>query len=309
MEKMKKFSAYLLVRNLKKAFGCVIIHASRKRKEKVMKFLTDMHTHSTYSHDGQNDLKDMLAKAQELGVGFYGVSEHFNFDYDLSKFTADIVALLSRERPEEYFHGARHLQEDYEGVMNVLVGAEFGYSDDKAVMERYQEVVKRYAPDYIINSVHGADGGDYAYELVAQDKKTTYGGYLALIRRSLDAPYPYDIVGHIGYIARYVPFEDVRFDRETFGEQIDDILQTIIAKDKILEINSSSKQLAQRSIPDYSIVRRYFELGGRKISFGSDTHGLNRIMEKREEIVSVLKEIGFTYITVPCRGEHIKVEI
>ena len=274
-----------------------------------MKFLTDMHTHSSYSHDGQTDLKDMLATAQKMGVAFYGTSEHFNYDYDLSKFDEEMVASLRRENPTEYFHGARHLQEDYAGVMNVLVGAEFGYSDNVTVQEKYADVVKEYAPDFIINSVHGANGDDYAYGLISQDKKTTYGEYLSLIRRSLDAPYPYDIVGHIGYIARYVPFEDVSFERALFGEQIDDILQTIIAKDKILEINSSSKQLRQRSIPDYSIVRRYYELGGRKISFGSDTHNEKRIMEKREEIVAVLKEIGFTYITVPCRGEHIKVEI
>jgi hypothetical protein len=45
------------------------------------------------------------------------------------------------------------------------------------------------------------------------------------------------------------------------------------------------------------------------VSFGSDAHNHERIMEKRDEVVTALKEIGFTYITVPCRGEHIKVEI
>ena len=48
---------------------------------------------------------------------------------------------------------------------------------------------------------------------------------------------------------------------------------------------------------------------GRKVSYGSDAHGINRLADKREEVVAMLKEIGFTYITVPCRGEHIKVEI
>jgi histidinol-phosphatase (PHP family) len=101
----------------------------------------------------------------------------------------------------------------------------------------------------------------------------------------------------------------VDFDLTEFGEQIDDILQTIIRKDRILEINSSSKQLKQRTIPALPIIQRYYELGGRKVSFGSDAHNCERIMEKRDEVVAALKEIGFTYITVPCRGEHIKVEI
>ena len=273
------------------------------------KFLTDMHTHSTYSHDGRNTLQEMLETAQKMGAGFYGVSEHFDYGYDLSLFSPALIEALRKENAEDYFHGARHLQENYEGAMNVLVGAEFGYSDEPAVMRRYEELLKKYAPDFVINSVHGADGNDYAYGTFTQDKATTYGEYLALVRRSLDAPYPYDIVGHIGYIARYVPFENVDFDLTEFGEQIDDILQTIIRKDKILEINSSSKQLKQRTIPALPIIQRYYELGGRKVSFGSDAHNRERIMEKRDEVVAALKEIGFTYITVPCRGEHIKVEI
>ena len=135
------------------------------------------------------------------------------------------------------------------------------------------------------------------------------GRYFRLVRESLDAPYPYDIVGHIGYAARYVPFENKTISLEDFGEQIDDILLTIIQKDKILEINSANKTLPNRTIPSRNIIERYFELGGRKVSFGSDAHFVERIADKREEAVEMLKEIGFTYITVPFRGEHIKVEL
>ena len=273
----------------------------------MKKFLTDMHTHSTYSFDGRSDLKDMLARAQEKGLDFYGVSDHFNYDYILSKFSAEEAARMKDADPKEYFHGSRHLQEDYAGVMNVIIGAELGYSDDITVQKKYQALINEFSPDYIINSVHGEGGTDYAgYEFTA-DKAQTYGQYLGLIRRSLDAPYAYDIVGHIGYIARYVPFEDRSFSG--FEGQIDDILETIVKKDKILEINSATKKLLQRTLPAENIVRRYYELGGRKVSFGSDAHDVLRIAEKREEIVEMLKGIGFTYITVPCRGEHIKVEI
>ena len=99
------------------------------------------------------------------------------------------------------------------------------------------------------------------------------------------------------------------FDLEEFGEQIDDILKTIIRKDKILEINSSNKQLPNRTLPADYIVERYYQLGGRKVSFGSDSHFPERILDKWDEVVAMLKRIGFTHLTVPCRGEHIKVEL
>ena len=279
------------------------------------KFLTDLHTHTTFSHDGQNTPAEMLAAAQKAGIAFYGISEHFDYDYDTSLMSEELYKFTRNGDTAEYFHALRHLQEDYEGVMNVAVGVEFGYSDKKEVQAQYLATYEKYRPDFVINSVHSMNGVDFAYADYVKEaelynnKKAIYGQYLQLIRDSLEVPYPYDIVAHIGYAARYVPFEDKTFDFELFGEQIDDILLTIIKKDKILEVNSSNKTLPNRTLPAKHIIERYFELGGRKVSFGSDAHFVERIADKRDEVVAMLKEIGFTYLTVPFRGEHIKVEI
>ncbi len=268
-----------------------------------------MHTHTNFSHDGKNTPAEMLERAQSMGVAFYGVSDHFDYDYDFSRMKEKERLATQNKDEAEYFHVLRHLQEDYEGVMNVAVGAEFGYSEKKNVQGRYALTYEKYRPDFVINSVHGPDGEDYARHVFGKDRKTAYGEYLALIKKSLDAPYPYDVVGHIGYIARYAPFEEKRLTLEEFGEQIDGILLAIIEKGKILEVNSANKHLQERTLPSEEIVRRYFELGGRKVSFGSDAHFIERIGDKREEVVAMLKDVGFTYLTVPFRGEHIKVEM
>ena len=277
-----------------------------------MKFLTDMHTHSAFSHDGKASLSEMLAAAYARGFAFYGVSEHFDFDIILSKFSPEAQKKLINAEPEIYFHEARHLREDYEGAMNVFIGAELGFSDDKEVQKKYCEFVEKYKPEFIINSVHSVEGVDYVQYAFTKGKTETYREYLSLVRRSLDAPYPYDIVGHLGYVARYVPFEDKDFDFAEFGGQIDDILKTIIAKDKTLEVNSANKKLATRTLPCEKIVRRYRELGGKSVSFGSDAHDIARIGDKRDEVIEMLKRIGFRSVTVPYRGavmEHIEVEI
>ena len=273
------------------------------------KFLTDMHNHTTFSHDGSNTAEEMLTAARKAGMAFFGVSEHFDYDYDYEAMDPEERALTTETDADEYFHALRHLQEDYEGVMNVAVGAEFGYSKRADVRGRYAMTYEKYRPDYVINSVHGVDGKDFARYVFTKSKQETYSMYLRIVRESLDVEYPYDIVGHIGYIARYVPYEDRSFNLQEFGAEIDDVLKTVIAKGKILEVNSSNKNLENRTLPCREIVQRYYELGGRKVSFGSDAHFVARIGDKREEVVAMLKEIGFTYITVPFRGEHIKVEI
>ena len=276
----------------------------------MKKFLTDMHTHSfPASHDAKNTLPEMLAQAQRLGVDFYGLSEHFDYDYDMSYMTEAEYKRTRNGDEEEYFHLARHFQEDYAGVMNIVVGAEFGFCTDKKVQAMYAATYEKYRPDFVINSVHSLNGIDLCLHEYTKDKTEVYRAYLRLIRESLDAPYPYDVVGHIGYIARYVPYENRDFDLVALSEEIDDVFKTIIKKDKILEVNSSVKDLPWLSLPDGELLKRYYELGGRKISFGSDSHFIERILDGREKITAALKEIGFTYITVPFKGEHIKVEI
>ena len=94
-----------------------------------------------------------------------------------------------------------------------------------------------------------------------------------------------------------------------FQDELDEVLTAVIKKDKILEVNSSNKGGVSMTLPDKDILQRYYELGGRKISFGSDAHGVDRLADKRAEVGEMLKGIGFTHITVPCRGEHIKVEL
>ena len=276
----------------------------------MQKFLTDVHTHSTCSHDGIDTLEAMLKSAYEKGVAFYGVSEHFNYD---------ACEEYRKQEPQDideeaYFHKGRHLQDDYAGCMNVLIGAEFGFTFDEQAIKRYLEVYEKYRPDFVVNSIHDKDGWDYIVlkpyynaDGTLKTKKQAYGEYLALVKASLDAPYPYDIVAHLGYCIRYAPYDDVSITLAEFGAEIDEILKGVIQRDKILEVNSGYK--GGLCLATEEMLRRYYQLGGRKVSFASDAHNVERIMEKRETIVAMLKEIGFTHITVPCRGEHIQVEL
>ncbi len=275
-------------------------------------FLTDIHTHSQYSFDGKSALADMLEGALAKGIAFYGVSEHFDYDaflYRGAQWVAD---------GEAYFHDGRHLQENYEGCMNVAIGAEFGYADDARVQAFYRAICEKHRPDFAVNSVHALQGNDYYHqkpfyqtnekgEEILRAKEEVYREYLQLVRRSLDAPYPYDIVGHIGYVTRYAPYADTRMRHADYAEELDGILTAIIAKDKILELNASRGK--EGFLPTVELLSRYYALGGRKISYGSDAHEVGKIAHARDEAMETLKGIGFTHLTVPFKGEYIKVGI
>ena len=48
------------------------------------KLLTDVHTHTAFSPDGQDSIEKMLQKAKEKGMAYYGISEHFDYDYKVN---------------------------------------------------------------------------------------------------------------------------------------------------------------------------------------------------------------------------------
>lgn len=297
-----------------------------------MKLLTDVHTHTAFSPDGRDSIEEMLRTAKEKGMAYYGIAEHFDYDYKVNGLCFAGLSEPVYTDPSEYFSCAEKLREKYRGSMEVLVGGEFGFTENSAAASLYTELLKTYRFDFVVNSVHTQGRYDFA-ETGAflknaewdnpsshltdwkgvfgslRDKKEAYREYFSLVRKSLDVPYPYDVVGHLGYCTRYAPYADRRASRKDFSEELDGILRGIIERDKILEVNSSNYGAPSPFLPDTDILQRYYFLGGRKVSFASDAHGTARIGDKREEIVSALKEIGFSYITVPCRGKHIEVKI
>lgn len=285
------------------------------------KILTDLHVHTKFSGDGVSSIEEMIAAAKRKKAKYIGFSEHFDCRYRGSSSVEENGETVIKRAYESaftdadaYFSRGRALQKKHEKKLNILIGAEIGFVEDREMQERYKAVVDGFRPDFVINSVHRTAEKSFCKEIFKNadgtipPKAEIYEEYFRTVEKSLDAIYPYDIVGHLGYCARYAPYEDKRAVFADFKEAIDRVLKKIVEKGKILEANTSFPFEA-RFLPDRSILERYFELGGRNVSFGSDAHGKDRLGENRARVIDVFKEIGFTYLTVPVRGEYLKIEL
>jgi histidinol-phosphatase (PHP family) len=274
-----------------------------------MAILTDLHTHTTFSADGKATLSAMYKAAEAQELAFWGISEHFDYDYKVNNilFCGKSISYIDEHA---YFTSAKVLQRDNR-TMCILVGAEFGFARSPEAHSLYIQAIETHNPDYVINSVHTNGKYDYCDPAVfeGRDKQSVYGEYLSIVRESLDAPYPYDIVGHLGYCTRKAPYSDSVMHYAEFADQLDDILKTVIAKDKILEVNTAVSNQPTDFLPYREILERYYALGGRKITYGSDAHETKRLCSKRTIVLQVLKEIGFTHLTIPFRGKRFRVAI
>ena len=266
----------------------------------------DIHTHSTFSEDGRSDIRDMVEAAISAGLQTYGISEHLNYEYERLHLKID----GEEPRPTDeraYFSAIRKLQREYKDRLFLLAGLEFGYDHDTRTQERYIRTAETYRPDFIINSTHVCLGRDCYFPdfFAGKSKEYAYNAYLYRVLESLDAAYPYDIVAHIGYCSRNATYPDPKLRYEEFADVLDEILKRIIRKGKILEVNTSSKTAGSPFLPDTDILTRYFQLGGRNVSFASDAHDVTRVGEKRGLVCDALKKIGFTDLTIPYKGKHI----
>lgn len=271
---------------------------------------TDIHTHTKFSADGRNSIEEMIAAAMQKGLAWYGISEHFNYDYDRLHLTIDGQEVPPIDE-RAYFTRARELQKQLRGKLHLLVGAEFGYDNANSTLQRYIETEQEYSPDFVVNSVHICLGMDcyFPHYCVGKSKEYAYNAYLYRVLESLDAPYRYDIVAHVGYCSRNATYPDPKLRYEDYADVLDEILKRIIARGKILEVNSSAKTAGSPFIPDTDILERYFELGGRMVSFASDAHDTTRIADRRDIVVAALKKIGFTHLTIPDKGRYLQLEI
>ena len=62
-------------------------------------------------------------------------------------------------------------------------------------------------------------------------------------------------------------------------------------------------------LPDISIFERYYELGGRKINFGSDSHRSDHTGYNYDAVSAALKKVGFDRWTIFACGKEITEKI
>jgi histidinol phosphate phosphatase hisJ family len=264
----------------------------------------DCHTHSIFSSDGELSIEKMTATALKKGLSYLAVTDHVDFDALLEKNRAPsywkqpdmelYAATVQRLKPAAADKG-----------LYLAFGAEMGFDADPAAQRPAKELVESTPFDVIINSVHFAGGLDLYFPeyFKGRTKKQAYELYLDTVYESLFAEFSFDIVGHLGYVTRQAPYPDKEIRLSESGEKIDRILKRIIASDKTLEVNTN-----HGLNPNAEILARYFELGGRNVSFGSDAHH-GGLCDGWDEAVKVLKDIGFSELSVFKRRKRESVPL
>lgn len=259
--------------------------------------MIDSHSHSSLSHDGKFSLEEMRSQAESLGMEYFAVTEHLDRDYKFGV-KEKFVHQLNLRKYQRSFNQVKNAHQD--SPMYYAFGVEAGFSEKAANL--YERELPDFPFDVVINSIHTIDGRDAYFPTIFNERKQDeiYNRYLDLLIESLDARYHYDIIGHIGYITRYAPYENPSLFQPQYIDKLDTFLKKVIEKDKTIEINTHIRDNPLQFLPEVPILERYYSLGGRNITFSSDAHRLTEIGSRYELVLETIKKIGFnnwiTYI-------------
>lgn len=254
-------------------------------------YLIDYHLHSRYSFDGSCELRDICDTAIERGINEIAITDHMD---------------LYTDKPYEYILDCKNLyeelaqiREEYRGKLKVLLGAEYGQPQiNKAEALRF---IEDYPLDFIIGSVHNLTGDvDLAeVDYHETDYRKTYEEYLNWVY-DLAADYEYDVLGHVNYPCRYFNLQlGIEVDQSRYKWEFSDIFRKVIERGKGIELNLSGIARGMKdTMPDMYLLKLYRELGGEIITVGSDAHLLEHVGVVSRKGYEMLKEAGFSYVTV-----------
>ena len=253
----------------------------------------DFHMHTRVSFDGHATGEQMALAAKKTGLKEICFTDHIDYD-PLEQM--GVMAFDTEAYNNEY---------DDLDVPGLLIrrGMEFGMTVDNRA--QFREDLNRRHFDFVLGSIHFVDDLDVYFQPYWQDKTIFQAErrYLEATLESVKVHEDFDVLAHLTYIGKarhHIAPRCVPYAEHT--ELIEEILKTLAAKGKGLEINTSGFDRCGGYLPTEDYVRRFKELGGEIVTVGTDSHNTDRVGQYSFQVCDMLKDI-FGYV---CTFENRK---
>lgn len=257
----------------------------------------DYHVHTEFSDDSVYPMEAVIRDAIAMGMEEICVTDHVDYgikeDWDSGK---EIVCrhgepLANVDYPK-YMEEIRRMKALYGERIVIRTGMEFGIQTH--TIPQYEALFARYPFDFIILSIHQVEDKEFWTQEFQQGRtqKEYNERYYQELLDVVKAYKNYSVLGHMDLIARYdkagqYPFESIR-------PMAEEILKTVIADGKGIEVNTSSHRYGLAdTTPSRAILELYRDLGGQIVTIGSDSHKPEHLGAYIEESKAMLKSLGF----------------
>ncbi len=240
----------------------------------------DCHLHSIYSPDalraGASAPSEIADACRKKNLRGFIITDHV----DVGRWHCIEPNRLSR-----YIDECLRVR-DENPDLTIYIGMEVGFERETA--QRTAELISDLPLEYVINSVHYYSDDGSGFE---RGREYCYFKYLEAVLASLDAPYPFTAVGHLGMPERYAPYPKGKSEMtyKMFKPILDEIIKKAIEKRIRFEENTNGGDTFR--LPRADFLRAYKKAGGVRPPLGSDAHVSENIARNFDKAEKFLNKI------------------
>ena len=248
----------------------------------------DYHIHSNFSEDATSSPEEICRQAIKLGIHEIGFTEH----WDVGPYEKNPRFF----QPEPWYAEIERLRDLFATQLTIRTGIEV--AEPHLYPQTAGDVLKRAPFDYVLGSVHFVGPNfmfDEAYfrSLAADD---VYRAYFTEVESLLQTA-EIDILAHLDLPVRTAK-PIFGYDPPRYENQIRRILQMVIDRKLALDVNAAGlRKASQNLMPDPLIIKWYSEMGGRRVTLGSDAHVASQVGLHLDVALEAIKEAGITHVT------------
>lgn len=260
-----------------------------------MPIKADFHMHSLHSFDSDASISSMIESSIDKGLNNICFTEHM----DINSPACDEYPANAWEcNVDSYLYDLATTKDKYEGKIEVNFGLELGLT--KETFRENALAAKAHEFDFIIGSIHFVNNMDTYWPryFEGRSEKEAVNEYFKATLDNVRMFNNFDVLGHMDYIVRTLPGGEASYKPFEYDIYIEDILSTLIEKEKGIEINTSQLRKGYKyANPHLDILKKYKDMGGEIITIGSDAHDPASIGSHFDKAEEFLKEAGFKYYT------------
>jgi histidinol-phosphatase (PHP family) len=248
----------------------------------------DYHMHSNFSSDSGASMRTMCESAIQKGIPEIGLTEH----YDLHPKERPVFY-----RPETWWEEIERIRKSLEGRLVLRAGVEIG--EPHRFPGAVQTLLDRYPYDFVIGSLHYV-GDDFMFDnrLLARRGADEILQSYFLELGEMTRTAQFDILGHMDVPVRNGKPIWGGYDPQRYEAPIRIVLQNCIDRGIALDVNSGGlRRPANNLMPDLLILRWYREMGGQRLTLGSDAHTPGDVGLDLDQALKFIRESGLKFVT------------
>lgn len=269
----------------------------------------DWHTHNSLCRHAIGTVDQYIKRAIKIDLNLIGFSDHFPYDFLLEHIPAlkklpyrDMAMKLMEV--EEYIKSIENLKALYHDKIQIRLGFEIDYFENKEdfLNNQLNKIIGRL--DYILSSVHilfGKYGAFLIDDIRAIKHYELYNSideiyleYYQSIQNMINSKKHYiDIITHFDLPKK---FDKRAEDKELVMNEVLKTLELVKKRNLSIELNTSGlRRRVKEQYPSKEILQRMFEFDI-PVLLGSDAHHPSEIADKFEKMVKLLKRIGYNQL-------------